>query len=216
MKSRANAPLFTGLLFATALLLVSSVTSLGQTTAARPDRGKQQNGAYAVSDIENISLQSGNVNLSIPLASLPPIAGGKLSWTINAIYNSKLWNITRTETDAPDQQYRPYVVDTPQVGDYSGWQITGQYIMSLRDAHEDFDYMTEVPPDSMPYTEYYLRVNYNWYKVVLIMPDGTEHEFRPVDYSPYIAGDTFLHGYYKENPYQNGTMRYYSFDGSHL
>jgi RHS repeat-associated protein len=215
MTPRVTSPLFASLL-TLAVLIFSPLTSLGQTSAARPDRGAIPGSSYALSDIEHINLQNGNVNLTIPLASLPAIAGGKLSWTINAIYNSKLWNITRTEADAPDHQYRPYVIDTPQIGDYTGWQITGQYIMSLRDAHEDFDYQTEMPPDSMPYTEYYLRVNYNWYKVVLTMPDGSEHEFRPMDYSPYVAGDSFLHGYYKENPYQNGTMRYYTFDGSHM
>ncbi|HKR02638.1 MAG TPA: hypothetical protein VJT09_18310, partial [Pyrinomonadaceae bacterium] len=173
------------------------------------------NGAYAVSDIENVSLQNGNVNLSIPLASLPPIAGGKLSWTISAHYNSKLWNVTRTEADAPDNEYHPYVIDTPQLSDLGGWSISGQYVLSIRPAEADYDYL--IPPSgSLPYSDYQLLVNYNWYKVVLTMPDGSEHELRPVDYSPYIGGQDFLKGYYKESPSQNGTMRYYSFDGSFL
>jgi RHS repeat-associated protein len=214
MRPQSASTLFAGL-FSLAVLLMSPVTSPGQTSAARPDRGSSSSSSYSVSDIENINLQNGNVNLKIPLASLPAMAGGKLSWTISATYNSKLWNITRSEADADDNQYRPYVIDTPQIGDYTGWQITGQYILSLRYAQEDYDYLIP-PPNAIPETEYYLRLNYNWYRVVLTMPDGSEHEFRPVDYSPYSAGDTFLHGYYKENPYQNGTMRYYSFDGSHL
>jgi RHS repeat-associated protein len=48
------------------------------------------------------------------------------------------------------------------------------------------------------------------------MPDGTEHELRPIDYSPYPGTQDFLKGYYSVNPYQNGSMRYYSFDGSFL
>src|ERR1700752_5436445 len=78
-----------------AIVCLHAAIGLGQTTAARPDRGTMPNSSYAVSDIESISLQNGNVNLNIPLASLPPIAGGKLSWTISANYNSKLWNVTR-------------------------------------------------------------------------------------------------------------------------
>jgi hypothetical protein len=58
--------------------------------ASRPDRGVMPNGSYAISDIENINVLNGNVNIRIPLASLPPIAGGKLSWTITAQYNSKI------------------------------------------------------------------------------------------------------------------------------
>lgn len=70
------------------LAVLSFLTSaaLAQTTAARSDRGTTPNGSCAVSDLENISLSNGNVNLTIPLASLPPLAGGKLSWTLNTYY----------------------------------------------------------------------------------------------------------------------------------
>src|SRR4051812_40592548 len=80
-----------------ATLLLNAAAAFAQTTAARPDRGTMPNGSYAVSDIENISLQNGNVNLNIPLAGLPPIAGGKLSWGVYAQYNSKIWDVVRTE-----------------------------------------------------------------------------------------------------------------------
>jgi hypothetical protein len=159
MKSRANSSHFKGLLFIIALLLVSSVTSSGQTTAARPDRGTMPNSSYSVSDIENISLQNGNVNLSIPLTSLPSIAGGELSWTISAIYNSKLWNITRTQADGEDanNQWNPYVIDTPQLSDLGGWRISGQYIISIRPADADFAYEIP-PPGAISYSDYQLQL----------------------------------------------------------
>ena len=84
----------------TAILSLSAVTAFGQTTAARPDRGTRPNGSYAVSDLENISLQNGNVNLNIPLASLPAIAGGKLSWTLTAQYSSKVWDVREPRKSA--------------------------------------------------------------------------------------------------------------------
>ena len=204
-------------IFVVVLLGTATITVLGQQTAARPDRGVMPNGSYSVSDIENISLENGNVNLSIPLASLPPVAGGKLSWTISAHYNSKVWDITRTELDADDEQWRPYVVDNPQISDRGGWRITGQYSIEIRPASWDFEYAMP-PSDAIPYNEYQLLVNYNWYKVVLIMPDGAEHELRPVDYSSAADGTglTFLHGYYNISPYTQSPMRYYSFDGSYL
>lgn len=203
--------------FALALVTLFGTVAVAQQTAARPDRGAMPNGSYSVSDIENISLQNGNVNLEIPLAALPPVAGGKLSWVIKAHYNSKLWDLTRTQLDAEDMEWHPYVVDNPQLSDRGGWRISGQYIIEIRPASWDFDYAMP-PSDAIPYNEYQLLVNYTWYKVVLVMPDGSEHELRPVDYSAAADGTglTFLHGYFNVSPYTHGTMRYYSFDGSYL
>jgi len=130
---------------------------MSQTTAARPDRGVMPNGSYSVSDIENISLQNGNVNLAIPLASLPPIAGGKLGWTLKAHYNSKLWDLTRTQANGEDElnEWHPYVIDTPQLSERGGWRISGQYIIDIRPASADFDYL--IPgPWVYPYNEDYL------------------------------------------------------------
>lgn len=49
-----------------ALTLGIQVLGLTQSpnSAARPDRGVRPNGTYSVSDIENISLTNGNLNLS--------------------------------------------------------------------------------------------------------------------------------------------------------
>ena len=121
-------------------------TVVGQTTAARPDRGVNPGGSYSVSDIENINLQNGNVNLSIPLASLPPIAGGKLGLTISATYNSKLWNMKRVEHEGSGLPYRTYVVDTPALSDAGGWQIVAGYALFFRNAKEDFDYKSRPTP----------------------------------------------------------------------
>ena len=203
------------LLSAFFLLNTVSVRVLAQTTAARPDRGLMPNGSYAVSDIEQISLTNGNLGLRIPLASLPPIAGGKLSWTINAHYNSKIWNVNRQEMigDRYDGSNVYYVVDTPQLSDQGNWRISGQYELEIRDATFDFAY--QLPPvEDEP--DYSLLLNNNWYRVVLRMPDGAEHELRPMDYTPFSGGKEFLFGYYSQTPFTHGTMRYYSFDGSYL
>src|SRR5438445_8476624 len=79
------------------MLLAACGISEAQQTAARPDRGAMPGASYSISDFESVSLTNGNVHLSIPLASLPPIAGGKLKLTVSAIYDSKLWNVTREE-----------------------------------------------------------------------------------------------------------------------
>jgi hypothetical protein len=155
------------------LIAICGAVALGQQTAARPDRGTMPTGSYSVSDIENISLQNGNVGLSIPLAGLPPIAGGKLSWSLSAHYNSKLWNMHRSENAYDETEWHPFDVDEPQLSELGGWRVTGQYGISIRDAHEDYNYLTAIPSGSISYLNYNLRVNYSWYKVVLQMPDGS-------------------------------------------
>ncbi len=197
------------------ILILTAAAAYGQTTSARPDRGTRPNGSYSVSDIENISLQNGNLNLNIPLAALPPLAGGKLSWSLNAQYNSKIWDVARSQQvgEAFDLSEVYYVVDTVQESDRGGWRITGQYSLDIRDAHLDFDYMLPPVADEPDYS---LMINNNWYRTVLVMPDGSEHELRPVDYSPFSGGKDFLFGYYSQTPFTHGTMRYYSFDGSFI
>lgn len=206
------------------ILLAGQVNS--QTTAARPDRGLMPGASYSVSDVENISLTNGNVNLTIPLASLPPIAGGKLQLTLSAIYNSKLWNITRHENQGGTFNGCPnWVVDTPQVADVGGWVIGGGYRINFREVRDDFDYAI---PDTAPggpngscesdYAEYQRLFN-TWRRAVLVGPDGAEHELRPTDgYQPYGGNErSYLLNYYKDTPDTvNTPMRYYSFDGSFL
>jgi RHS repeat-associated protein len=204
------------------LLMSGSVLAQSPQTAARPDRGTNPAGAYAVSDIESVNLQNGNVNLSIPLASLPPIAGGKLSWTISAHYNSKLWDVTRHEESVfgINMGYRTYVVDTPQQSARGGWSVGGGYRIIFRDAKEDFDYL--VPPYSEGIHNEWHRLNdHNWKKVILITPNGEEHELRPSDPAtpPYLGIDMprdYLNMYYPDIDQATTPRRYYSLDGTYL
>src|SRR6185369_8460521 len=193
--------------------LLSSSTSLSQQ-AARPERGAMPNRTYSLTDIESINLQNGNLNLSIPLASLPPVAGGKLSWTVTANYNSKLWNTLRTQADyANDLQWNPYVVDTPSLD--GGWRIGGRYVMTFRNSNEDFSRLVYPGNSGLPSWELNLLNNNSYWKMVLVLPDGSEHEFRPVDSSPYAGTQDFLRGYFNVFPNGNAT-RYYSVDGSYM
>jgi RHS repeat-associated protein len=216
-----------GLAFILSISLSVMTRAQGTQTAARPDRGLMPAGSYSISDIENISLTNGNLNLSIPLASLPPMAGGKLSLTIRATYNSKLWNVVRTENQLGTfAGCGSWVVDTPQLSDLGGWHIGGGgYGLYFRNAHEDFDYSVPNPPGSgqdceANLTERGLLSNYQWYKLILVTPDGAEHEMRPIDktaYEGYQGTRDYLKGYYRDTPdTTNQAMRYYSTDGTYL
>ena len=201
------------LLLVFGFLLLCSSTVISQE-AVRPERGAMPNRSYSVSDIENINLVNGNVNLSIPLASLPPIAGGKLSWTITANYNSKQWNVIREQADSPlDSNWSPYVIDYPAID--GGWTVGDQYGLGLRNSNDDLNRLEYLGNSGLSQEEVNLVNNFSYWKMVLRTPDGAEHEFRPIDYTPYPGNVSFLKGYY--NVFPNGTpTRYYSVDGTYM
>src|SRR5947207_8254797 len=124
------------------VIVFLSVSSFGQNQnpdpAARPDRGTRPVGSYSISDIENISLQNGNVDISIPLASLPPIAGGKLSFTVTAHHNSKNWDMSSYENESDlyhNNFWTAQQIDQSLTG---GWRIGGGYGIHLHFAESDF------------------------------------------------------------------------------
>jgi RHS repeat-associated protein len=200
-------------IFSIALVLLAALSNATGQEAARPDRGGAMNRNYIVSDVESINLQNGNVGLSIPLASLPPIAGGKLSWTISANYNSKLWNVTRVQEEPLGAVFLPYLVNVPVAG--GGWTIGGKYAIEFRNANDDFDRIQYNADSGLSQGERDLLNNHQWWKVLLVMPDGSEHELRPLDHGSYAGGQDFLRGYYNVVP-TGSPMRYYSLDGSFL
>lgn len=200
--------------FATAIVIAClSVVALGQPPdpAARPDRGTRPVGSYSISDIENISLQNGNVDISIPLAALPPIAGGKLAFTVTAHHNSKNWDMASYENEADlyhNNFWTAQVIDQSLTG---GWSVGRKYAMFLHFAESDF---VPVDPGCVGGLAC-LEKSYH-YKMFLVTPDGSQHELRPRDYSPG-ATQNYRIGFYKDTPETTGVqMRYYSFDGSYL
>jgi RHS repeat-associated protein len=224
MPITSHGSFFRLLVLSAALAVFLPGSLAAQTTAARPDRGILPGASYAVSELESVSLTNGNALLTIPLASLPSIAGGKLKFTVNAVYNSKLWNVTRREDGlGPFQGCPRWVVDTPQLSDLGGWRIPVGYRLIFRDAHEDFDYLVPAKPptedECLKDAQEQLRLQSRYYRLILITPDGAEHELRPLDSSSQYSGtrSTYLLNYYKDTPATTGAaMRYYSFDGSYL
>jgi RHS repeat-associated protein len=206
------------------LILLLNGTALSQQQAARPDRGIVPGASYSISDTENISLSNGNLNLSIPLASLPPIAGGKLKFTLSAVYNSKLWNVTRFQHQlGPLDGCGNWTVNTPQLGDAGGWRIAAAYALMFREASDDFEYYRPQPYPPADPCGYSLQdqqlLQNRWYRPVVVTPDGAEHELRPVDSNSTYSGSTssFLFNYYSQTPdTSHASMRYYSVDGSYI
>jgi RHS repeat-associated protein len=198
-------------------VLVSAATAQTAQNATRPDRGTHPNGSYSVSDIENISLTNGNLNLSIPLANLPPVAGGKLSWVVRAIYNSKTWDVKRDDVTTESFPPLTYAKDGLQQSLNGGWRIGGAYSITLR-SFTSYEYGWNGPNTGDIDQAFFVQnPPINWTKVELTTPDGATHELRPVDFTPYQSSNRpFLWGYYIQRPDVNGAMRYYSFDGSFI
>ena len=213
----------------TALILTLTVFSVqAQQLTSRPDRGFGGNGGYQSSDIDSISLQNGSVNLQVPLASLPPVAGGKLSYTLLAHYNSKLWDAHRKEvratTSSPGCQpsYSSQEIWTAEGG--AGWRIGGQYEIFYRDAHDDYDYLPADSEQCYGHEFYYMQGRF--FKPMLRTPDGAEHELRILGYwETYssLGNRDHLKGYYKQPPggYPNypvfsSPVRMYTIDGTYL
>lgn len=188
-------------------------------SASSPDRGVVSTVPYDSSDVENINLQNGNVNLAIPLASLPPIAGGKLSFTLKAYYNSKLYDtyteerrITPPENNEGLQATR-FFVEVPRLSDMGGWRIGGKYELnsvSPADLYVPDQHLTPTP-------SLQLIQSFPWSKTYLVSPDGAKHEMRPLGYQPYWGSDPLFSGFYKDSPNTtNIAMRYYSVDGTYI
>ena len=216
--------------FAGCALVIALVSSLSATaaaqSAARPDKGMRPTGSYAVSDIEKVSMTNGNVNVSIPLASLPPIAGGKLSWTIAANYNSKMWDMNRVEEqDTSTIPFTRWITNHIQASSNSSWIIGAGYRIDVTESHDDVDWRdplcgdhTEPPYPCDPDFQL-LQQHPSWFKVTLTTPDGAVHELRPTDGSGAYNGFArpYLFQYSWKTPATtNTTMNYYSYDGSYL
>ncbi|MGH9760376.1 MAG: hypothetical protein ACREAC_05975, partial [Blastocatellia bacterium] len=199
------------------LLTVAAVCSQASAqTESKPDRGTGGIGSYSISDFETVNLGNGNVNLSIPLASLPPIAGGKLGWTLRAEYNSKLWDTVTQELPAgPGAPPVPQTtLQFTDLSNFGGWRIGEDYTLAIHNATDFYKY---VIPTSQTDPDFAYLTTMGWFKALLTTPDGTQHELRPVDFTPFPGARDFLRGYYSQTPDNTGKpMRYYSFDGSNI
>ena len=86
-----NSRLLLSISFLLALTLFSAISAIAQQDQT-PKRGFQAGGSYALSDIETINTGSGNLILSIPLASLPAGRGTAPGSSLRLLYNSKMFD----------------------------------------------------------------------------------------------------------------------------
>jgi RHS repeat-associated protein len=196
----------------------------GQQRTSRPERGTEGKASDAQSEIDSVNLQNGNVSLNIPLASLPPIAGGKLSASISAYYNSKLYNAQSKEkqgfTTVPGCQPSHSTSELRVADSGGGWKIGGGYVLFFRDAHEDYDYLLASSEACFGYEFYHMA--YRFFKPMLRSPDGSEHELRILgNFNTYTGDKEFLKSYYRHSgsgpiPTFSSPTELFSVDGTYL
>jgi len=192
-------------------------------SGSRPDRGTVSNVPYDSSSVENINLQNGNVGLAIPLASLPPMAGGKLNFTLKAYYNSKLWDtyseqrVVRPPEDNGSGELHAtgYLVEIPKMSDQGGWRIGGIY--RIQCVGVSYYYVRAANNNLDPTPDDQVLFGQPWAKCFLVSPDGSEHEIRPLNKTPYNGNNPFFFDFFKDSPTStNQAMPYYTIDGSFI
>jgi hypothetical protein len=197
-----------------------------------PQRGFNPGASYALSDLESISTTSGNLMLNVPLGSLPPGRAGSPGFTLGLTYNSKLYDTRIDSVTSPNAPFQDENrTDLGQSVD-GGWRYTlpSGYTMRL------LSRLNEEPgPPCSPETGSfdYQRNSYIW-KMQVLYPDGSAHDFRPYGYTDQFNdgffnisanGWLYANGYVSDGQSASCThnetlattapMVYYSIDGSY-
>src|SRR5262245_10877501 len=178
-----------------------------------PQRGFHPAGSYALTDIETINTNNGNLMLRLPMASLPAGRGGSLSASVGLFYNSKIWDSkTLIWKDTFNNTYTDHLLRESPEG---GWRYGFEYKPQLISRLDDYDETSKPPCTS-------LEVIWR-YKLKVSFPDGSLHEFRPsVGTDPLEDGyfsvrpDGWISDCYSDRPFYSGPMTYYSIDGTYL
>jgi RHS repeat-associated protein len=212
------------------VVLVLSSASLTQAQQDEtPKRGFQPTGSYALTDLETINTTNGNMILRVPLASLPAGRGGNPGFTLNLLYNSKLWDsrakvypktINPGGENAHARKRSPqvggtYTLNELQLAELGGWDYGYQYQLQIVRRLDQYDLNAVPACDSN-------EGIYIW-KMQVMFPDGGVHEFAP------MSGTNGLNDGFYDVDYQgrravctnvtdvvtNG-MIYYSTDGTYM
>ncbi|MCO6511643.1 MAG: DUF922 domain-containing protein [Aridibacter famidurans] len=190
------------------LLTLTGSQSAAAQLSARADQGFQAGNSYAISDIESINMNSGNVSMSIPLASLPKGRGTSPGFTISLTYNSKLWDsVQHWEEDGLDEfgNQADYVRNLLYPTEDAGWNVFVEYQLKVLIRTQPNPAVT-VPREEkcVPFNDNYSKNGYQ-YKVQMRMPGGGM-----VTFVPYGTGhhyeDFHKDGFYEVAP--NGKARH--------
>lgn len=159
-----------------AVFLILSAAAMTLAQDSMPQRGLYPNGAYDATGVDTINTTNGNLYLNIPLASLPSGRGGQPGFTLRLHYNSKLYNaFIQQETQPNGSIFNLRMLERNHDADRPSWR----YNLKYQVAEEAL-----VPFCSIPGGR-------DIWKLRLVFPDGSSHEFRPVGYDDYANNGFF-------------------------
>jgi hypothetical protein len=213
----------------TGLVLILFVPSLAVGQGSTPARGFQPGASYALSDIETINTNNGNLMLNLALGKLAPGRGG-LSGHLQLRYDSKLYD-SHTEYyedwNHPIEQPHVVIRNMLWTSEQGGWRYGTGYSLQLTDRMSQYPY--QLFPQ-WPETDQI----YHW-KLKVAFPDGSMHEFLPRGFGTAGKNDGYFDirpdgwqtrwadggcgtpCYYGwDFPHLTNTLTYYTFDGSFL
>jgi RHS repeat-associated protein len=227
---------------AASLFACAAAAVVCRAQGTTPKRGFAPAASYAVSDIESVNTTNGNLGLQIPIANLPAGRGGSPGAGLTLSYNSKIWDTPITIL--PDGTYDNYGVPQGSPQNYlklnseAGWRYGAGYEVRLINSLDEYSYSYFKPSCESNYGSP-VRDAEQVYRVEVIFPDGSAHEFVPQNFQS--ASFTDGKGYYSIRPdgyltycsctvlmvggvactrptiqYTTGTMTYYSTDGSYI
>lgn len=227
------------------LLALLGCAAEAHAQGTTPQRGFNPGGSYALSDIESVNTTNGNVGLQIPIASLPMGRGGFPGAGLKLIYNSKVWDtpVTIVPDGTFDNFGQPRGIPKHylKAGSEGGWRYAAGYEVRLVNRLDNYTYSPLAPSCETQWGTTSHDADYI-YKVQVIFPDGSAHEFAPQGYQ--AVNNTTGDGYYNIRPdgylvacschevwgsprpscaspmpavlSNAGTMTYYSTDGTYM
>jgi RHS repeat-associated protein len=186
-------------------------TTLQQETTAGPQRGYQPGGSYSLSNIESVNATNGNLLMNVPLGGLPAGRGG-LSAKINLLYNSKLYDIRSSTIRVSGETHELQNIQESAEG---GWRYALRYEVQLLTSGYQPPVTSPAPTTCQDYNRVY------YYKVQLVLPDGSTHVLRLNGYGDdngYYAykPDGTTTGYCASPAPLTGDLTYYTTDGTFL
>lgn len=195
-------------LFAAAVLSLAAAPASGQEQPRSPQRGYHPTGTDVDSGMESINSVTGNIHLTVPLASLPPDKSGQAGVQLDLAYNSQMWDVIQEAAPGGGIHKR---LEPAKI---TGWQYSYQYRL---DQERRIDYEGPCVVDIVnghPSTHVF--------KFVLTLPDGSRHTLHPRGRNDYF-GD----GYYTHTPNgvasgcsglpnASGVLTYYTTDGTFI
>jgi RHS repeat-associated protein len=159
------------LLFLIVLVLSYAVDSSAQDTSVG-NNNLPPYGSFHGSDFDIVTLDNGNLHISIPIVTVPQRGGKTISYRF--VYDTPSYVLKDTTRPAPPPP--PFNTYTVSPGDYRGWRLVSPYAWAVSTHQTKVLCNTQIVNGTVQYNYYYQELFY------VIDPDGAKHPFPVTDF----------------------------------